>query len=154
LAKNLFERQNYPDPALTTYDDSGWSMGYAFNVDVKEIKDKSILTAPAPLIKKAELKGKIAGSGTAGIAIAHLGSNNMIAFRYRLKNVPMKIAEQSFTAEGVSFPAGSFIVTGSAADLQAARRRETFGLSAAALSSVPTVATHDANVPRVAIYSQ
>ena len=40
--KNLLERQDYPDPALTTYDDSGWSMGYAFNVDVKEMKEKSI----------------------------------------------------------------------------------------------------------------
>ena len=130
-------------------------MGYAFNVDVKEIKDKSILTAPAPLIKKAELKGKIAGSGTAGIAIAHLGSNNMIAFRYRLKNVPMKIAEQSFTAEGVSFPAGSFIVTGSAADQQAARAAaESLGLTGAALSAAPAVAMHDGDVPRVAIYSQ
>ena len=79
----------------------------------------------------------------------------MIAFRYRLKNVPMKIAEQSFTAEGVKFPAGSFIITGSPADLQAARAAvESLGLTAAALSRVPTVATHDADVPRVAIYSQ
>ena len=27
LAKNLLERQSYPDPNLTTYDDSGWTMG-------------------------------------------------------------------------------------------------------------------------------
>ena len=43
-----------PDPALTTYDDSGWSMGYAFNVDVKEIKDKAILDAPTTPVKTAE----------------------------------------------------------------------------------------------------
>ena len=30
----------------------------------------------------------------------------MIAFRYKLKSVPMKIAEKSFTADGVEFPAG------------------------------------------------
>jgi hypothetical protein len=66
----------------------------------------------------------------------------------------MKVAEQSFTAEGVTFPAGSFIVTGSAQDLQAARTAaEGFGLTSAALSTVPTVKTHDADVPRVAIYS-
>src|SRR5205823_3421716 len=65
-----------------------------------------------------------------------------------------KIAEAQFTAEGVTFPAGSFIITGTAADLQAARVAvESLGLTAAALSAVPTVATHDANVPRVAIYS-
>ena len=45
LAKNLLEKQDYPDPALRTYDDSGWSMGFAFNVDVKEIRNKTILDA-------------------------------------------------------------------------------------------------------------
>ncbi len=113
-------------------------MGFAINVDVKEIRDKSILTAPAPLVKKAEYRGVVAGNGTAGLAVAHLGSNNMIAFRYRLKNLAMKIAEKSFTSDGVEFPAGSFIVTGSAADLQAARSAATdLGLTAAALSALP-----------------
>ena len=155
LAKNLLEKQDFPDPALTTYDDSGWSMGWAFNVDVKEIKDSTILTDSAPLIKAADVKVPIVGSGTAGLAVAHLGSNNMITFRYHLKAVRMRIAEASFTAEGVTFPAGSFIVTGTPADLQAARAQvESLGLTAAALSAVPTVAAHDATAPRVAIYSQ
>ncbi len=155
LAKNLLEKQDYPDPALTTYDDSGWSMGFAFNVDVREIKDSTILAANAPLIKTAEVKVAIAGNGAAGLAVAHYGSNNMITFRYHLKSVKMKIAEASFTAEGVAFPAGSFIVTGTPAELQAARAQvETLGLTAAALSSLPTVAAHESVVPRVAIYSQ
>ena len=154
LAKNLLEKQDFPDPALETYDDSGWSMGFAFNVDVREIKDSTILTASAPLIKTAEVKVPVVGSGTAGLAVAHFGSNNMITFRYHLKAVRMRIAEASFTAEEVTFPAGSFIVTGTAADLQAARAQvASLGLTAAALSAIPTVASHDATVPRVAIYS-
>ena len=41
--------------------------GYAFNVDVKEINDKAILDARGRRsVKKAELKGKVTGSGTAG----------------------------------------------------------------------------------------
>ncbi len=155
LAKNLLEKQDYPDPALTTYDDSGWSMGFAFNVDLREIKDSTILAANAPLIKTAEVKVPIVGSGTAGLAVAHYGSNNMITFRYHLKSVKMKIAEAAFTAEGVNFPAGSFIVTGTAADLQAARAQvDQLGLTAAALSALPSVSSHDAIVPRIAIYSQ
>ena len=154
LAKNLLERQDYPDPRLRTYDDSGWSMGHAFNVDVKEIKDKAILNARTRLIEKPELQGKVNGSGSAALAVAHYGSNNMIAFRYQLKNVAMKVAEKEFTADGVKFPAGSFVVSGSAADLQAARTAaESLGLTAAALSAAPTIPTHDADVPRVAIYS-
>jgi hypothetical protein len=155
LAKNLLEKQVFPDPALTTYDDSGWSMGWAFGVAVKQVDDKSILDAPVTPVKMAVVKGTVAGSGSAGLAVAHLGSNNMITFRYVLKNVSMKVADASFSAEGVKFPAGSFIVTGSAADLTAAKHAvDSLGLTAAALSSLPTVAAHDANVPRVAIYSQ
>ena len=82
---------------MRTYDDSGWTMGYAFNVDVKEIADKAILDAPTTLVKSDALKGKVTGAGSAGLAVAHYGSNNMIAFRYKLRNVPMKIAEKSFT---------------------------------------------------------
>jgi hypothetical protein len=154
LAKNLLERQAFPDPALTTYDDSGWTMGYAFNVEVKEIADASILKASTTPVTKAVVKGKITGSGTAGLAVAHLGSNNMIAFRYKLRSMPMKVAEKSFKVGDVDFPAGSFIIT-APADLAAARAAvDQFGLTAAALSTVPTVATHDGDVPRVAIYSQ
>jgi hypothetical protein len=154
LAKNLLEKQDYPDAALRTYDDSGWTMGHAFDVTVKEIRDKAILDARTTLVDKPEYRGRVAGDGNGGLAVAHLGSNNMIAFRYRLKNLQMKVAEQSFTAEGVTFPAGSFIVSGSAADLQQARAAvESLGLTGAALSNSPSVPTHDADVPRVAIYS-
>jgi len=155
LAKNLLERQDYPDPALMTYDDSGWSMGYAFDIPVKEINEKSILEAPVTPITTAVVRGTVTGSGSAGLAVAHYGSNNMITFRYRLKNVQMKIAEAAFTVDGVSFPAGSFIVAGSSSEMRHARELvDSLGLTAAALSSAPAVKTHDANVPRVAIYSQ
>lgn len=155
LAKNLLEKQDYPDPALRTYDDSGWSMGFAFNVDVKEIADSTILSARTTPVKVAEVRGTVAGVGSAGMAVAHYGSNSMITFRYRLKNMPMRVAEDSFSVNGVNFPAGSFILTGSAADLATAKTAvESLGLTAANLSSVPTVTTHDADVPRVAIYSQ
>jgi len=153
LAKNLLEKQNYPDPNLTTYDDSGWTMGLAMGVDVKEIKDKAILDATVTPIKEIALKGKSTGTGTAAYAVAHYGSNNMIAFRYRLRNVPMKIADKSFTAEGVEFPAGSFVIAppSDVASLRAAV--EELGLTGAALPSVPQVATHDADIPRIAMFS-
>jgi len=153
LAKNLLEKQQYPDTRLTTYDDSGWTMGLLMQVDVKEINDAAILKVPTTTVKQVVLKGRIAGTGSAGLAVAHFGSNNMIAFRYRLKSVPMKIAEKSFTAEGVEFPAGSFVVAGpAAANVRAAV--EELGLTAAALQAMPQVAMHDAPAPRVAIYSQ
>ena len=156
LAKNLLERQSFPDPNLRTYDDSGWTMGLAMLTDVKEIKDKAILEVKTTAVKEAVAKGRVAGSGNAGLGVAHFGSNNMIAFRYALANVPMKIAEKSFTAEGVEFPAGSFVIAPPAdmsamAAVRAAVDR--FGLTAAALTALPSVATHDADLPRIAMYS-
>jgi len=153
LAKNLLEKQVYPDPRLTTYDDSGWTMGLEILVDVKEIGDPAILKVATTPVTKAEPKGKIAGTGAAGLAVAHYGSNNMIAFRYKLKNVPMKIVEKGFTVEGVEFPAGSFVISGPIEDdVRAAA--EAFGLTAAALADMPTIPMHEAPAPRIAIYSQ
>ena len=153
LAKNLLERQVFPDPNLRTYDDSGWTLGLAMLVDVKEIADKAILDVPTTPVTDTALKGRVSGAGTAGLAVAHYGSTNMIAFRYKLRGMPMKIAEKSFTAEGVEFPAGSFVIL-PPADLAAAKAAAVdFGLTAASLSAAPAVALHEADPPRIAMYS-
>jgi hypothetical protein len=153
LAKNLLEKQVYPDTRLTTYDDSGWTMGLLMGVEVKEIGEAGILKVPTTPVTKPVARGRVAGSGGAGLAVAHLGSNNMIVLRYRLKATPMKVADKSFTAEGIEFPAGSFILDG--VPPAAARAAvEDLGLTAAALSSLPAVPTHDAPAPRIALYSQ
>ncbi|HXW07103.1 MAG TPA: M14 family zinc carboxypeptidase [Vicinamibacterales bacterium] len=153
LAKNLLERQEFPDPNLRTYDDSGWTMGLAMLVEVKEIKDKAILEAATTPVTEAFVKGRTTGVGTAGVAVAHLGSNNMIAFRYRLSHVPMKIAAKSFRAGGTEFPAGSFVVPAPADPAAVRQAVEELGLTAAALAALPSVPMHEADVPRVAIYS-
>ena len=153
LAKNLLEVQSYPDPNLRTYDDSGWTMGLAMLADVREIKDKAILDTPTTLVQKATAEGKVTGNGSAGLAIAHYGSNNMVAFRYKLRNVPMKITDRATTIDGIDVPAGSFVVA-PPADLAAVRSAvQQFGLTAVALSTLPTVPMHDGDLPRVAIYS-
>ena len=154
LAKNLLEKQVFPDARLSTYDDSGWSMGWAMNVDVVAIGDSAILKVATTPVTRVTLKGTVTGSGTAALAVAHYGSNNMITFRYELRNVAMKIAEKSFTADGVEFPAGSFVVTDMSQAAAVRAAAEKLGLTAAALSTAPTVAMHDADVPRIAIYSQ
>jgi hypothetical protein len=153
LAKNLLEKQVYPDTRLTTYDDSGWTMGLLMGVDVKEIADAAILKLPVAPVTTVTASGTVTGSGSAGFAVAHYGSINMIAFRYRLRETPMRIAERAFTSGGVDFPAGSFVIAGApAAEWRAAA--EQLGLTAAALSELPKVATHDAPAPRIAVYSQ
>ena len=95
--------------------------GWRCCVDVKEIKDKAILDVADDAGEGGgRRRARSPAAGSAGLAVAHYGSNNMIAFRYKLRNVPMKIADKSFTADGVEFPAGSFVIA-PPADLAAVR---------------------------------
>ena len=41
LAKILLEKQDFPDPALRTYDDTGWTMGLMLQADVKATADQA-----------------------------------------------------------------------------------------------------------------
>jgi hypothetical protein len=152
LAKTLLEKQVYPDPNLRTYDDTGWTMGLMSQTEVKEIADKKVLEAAVDPVKEKtiHLAGSVSGTGST-FAIAHFGSNNMIVLRYRLKDLKVQAAEKEFKQGDVTFPAGSFIVTGDAARVRAVV--EQLGLTAAALSSPPQVPMHDLDLPRVAIYS-
>jgi hypothetical protein len=152
LAKILLEKQEFPDPALRTYDDTGWTMGLMLHTEVKEIADKSVLDVPVEPVKRLEPAGTLSGSGAKAYAIPHHGSNAMITLRYRLKDVKVRAAERSFQAEGVEFPAGTFLVDGAAAS-RLREAVEKLGLRAVALSAAPDVAAHDLDLPRLAIYS-
>jgi hypothetical protein len=154
LAKILLEKQDYPDPALRTYDDSGWTMGYMLHTEVIAVDDSSILDVPVTLVEKAELKGRTSGSGAAGLAVAHYGSNNMITLRHRLKGMPVKTAGKAFKTGGVEFPAGSFVIPADGSDLAKARAEiEALGLTASALGSLPDADLTEADLPRIAMFS-
>src|SRR5262245_19866982 len=152
LAKTLLEKQVYPDPNLRTYDDASWTMGLMGHTEVKEIADKAILDLPVTPVNEKEihLTGTVTGTGST-LAIAHFGSNNMITLRYRLKNLKVQAAEKEFKEGDVTFPAGSFVVSGDAARVKS--EVEKLGLTAAALAKAPDVPLHDVDLPRLALYS-
>ncbi|HUF24681.1 MAG TPA: M14 family zinc carboxypeptidase [Vicinamibacterales bacterium] len=154
LAKILLEKQDYPDPALRTYDDSGWTMGHMLHTEVITVDDSSILDVPVALVSSAALKGRVGGRGGAALAVAHFGSNHMITLRHRLKDMPVKTAAKPFKAGGVEYPAGSFVIPADGGDLAKARAEiEALGLTARALDRMPDVAMQDADLPRIAMYS-
>ena len=152
LAKTLLEKQNYPDPQLTTYDDSAWTMPLANNVEVKTIEDKAILDASATLLTAdVTTTGAVSGpaQGTV-LAIRHNGSLNLITLRYRLKDVAVKGAKAAFKSGDEEFPAGSFLVPASD---RARREIESLGLVAATVPTMPEVETVDVDLPRIAMYT-
>jgi hypothetical protein len=150
LAKNLLEKQVYPDPVTRTYDDASWTMGMMSQTEVKEIGDKAVLDIAVTPVTEVKLAGTVTGAGSL-FAVAHYGSNNMVTLRYRLKDLKVQAVEKEFKQGDTTFPAGSFIVSGDLAKVRSAI--ETLGLTAVGLASAPQVPMHDLDLPRVAVYS-
>ncbi len=153
LAKILLEKQDFPDANLQTYDDSGWTMGLMTHTKVVEIADAVVLDVPVDAVDKMEVRGTVQSSGkTIGQAVIDNGSVNMAAFRFRLKDIPMRIAEQSFESGRKTIPAGSFIVTADTGP-RFWNAVDDLGLTVIGLGVEPKVPMHDADLPRLAVFS-
>ncbi|MBS1786830.1 MAG: hypothetical protein JST85_03870 [Acidobacteria bacterium] len=150
LAKILLEKQTFPDPSLRTYDDTGWTMGMMAHTPVIEITDKAVLSAPVEAVDKLMIKGEIKGNGTAAFAVLNYGSNNLISLRYRLKGAKVQANEASFKSGDTEIPAGSLIVP---ANNDSKTAIEQLGLKAVGLAAMPTVAMHEVDLPRLAVFT-
>jgi hypothetical protein len=149
LAKSLLEKQVFPDANLRTYDDTGWTMGLTALIDVKEIADKALLDVAVTAVERAEVKGRVEGTG-ALLAVLHNGEHGLITLRYRLKDVKFEAVERAFSVGSVTVPAGSFVVADSA---RLRRQVEALGLRAVALEAMPEGKRHVVDVPRMAMFS-
>ncbi len=117
-----------------------------------ESADKTALDIPVELVRDYEPQGKIDEPSAPAYAVLDYGSINLATLRNRLHGVSIQIAEQSFVSNSRTIPAGSFIVDGGAYQkLKAAVI--PLGLTAIALPDKPSIRTHEAETPRVAIYS-
>ncbi|MBI2833270.1 MAG: hypothetical protein HYX76_02455 [Acidobacteria bacterium] len=158
LAKILLEKQEYPDPNLRTYDDSGWTMGMMTHAEVKESSDKTLLDVVVEPVDEVKPAGSLAGGlASAAYVVAHNGSANLITLRYRLKDLKVMAAEASFKVGDAEYPAGSFVIAADQGgkDVHRAVKSgvEELGLRARALVAMPTVRTHDVDLPRLAVFS-
>jgi hypothetical protein len=160
MADMMLDTQYYNVNDPRPYDDTGWTLGPLRNVNTVRVSDKAdegILKSPMTLVTAdARVTGKINGSGaTAGYIINHNTENTLATLRFRLKDVKIEAAEDSFKLGDRQFNAGSFIIKteGSGADL---RQRldaavQELGLTAQAVDKLPDVRMHALAVPRIAI---
>ena len=149
LAKILLEKQNYPDPNLTTYDDAGWTMGLMSHADVREISDKALLEVAVQPVDEMTVPGTVKGNGPV-IAVLDNGANTLATLRYHLKDVKFEALEQPYKAGTTELPAGSLLIPASA---QAKSEIEKLGLQAVTLAEAPNVPKHAIDIPRVAMFS-
>ncbi|MBL8220798.1 MAG: hypothetical protein JNL62_16315 [Bryobacterales bacterium] len=158
LAKILLEKQNFPDPALRTYDDTGWTMGLLAGVTVQEIADKAVLGVAVQPVDKLEWKGTLSGfPARSAYVIPHNGANALITLRCRLRDLKFEAAEKPFAVNGTNYPAGSFLIPVQGPNENLHQRIklavEELGLQAVALENMPEVARHELEVPRLAVFS-
>ncbi|MFN2512050.1 MAG: M14 family zinc carboxypeptidase [Pyrinomonadaceae bacterium] len=157
MADMMMDTQYYNVNDPRPYDDTGWTLGALRNVKTVRVTDKVILEAPATLLTSdARVRGKLVGSDSGvGYIINHNTENNLATLRFRLKDVKMSAAEDSFKVSDQQFNAGSFIIKsdGNPADLrkQLESAVTELGLTARAVDKLPEVKSHALGVPRIAI---
>ena len=137
------------DPQRTPYDDTGWTFPEGFAVKAVRVTDPKVLAVPMEAVTgEIRASGGVVGSGDV-FAINNNADNALATLRYRFKDADFQVAEQPFDAAGQKFARGSFVVRRVAAgDLDKATR--DLGLRAYAVPA-PSVPTHPARAPRVAI---
>ncbi len=154
LVKTLLEKQSFPDPALRTYDDTGWTMGLMLQVEVKPTADKAVFDVPVTLVTDVTRRGRVTGAAApAAWVVPHHGSNDMVRLRLALgADADVRATRAAFTVGDVTYPAGSFLVPATAA-AALSDAVTSLGLDATGLAAAPEVATVPVDLPRLAMFS-
>ena len=137
------------DPQKNPYDDTGWTFGELFNVQVVRVTDPKVLDAQMERVSgEVRAPGGVAGSGPV-LVLNHDADPSILALRYRLKDVPFETAEEPFEAGGRKFNRGSLVIKTS--DPSAAQAAAAdLGLQLHAVGAAPDVRTHPVKTARIA----
>ena len=156
MADMLLDTQYYNVNDPRPYDDTGWTIGALRNVKTVRVTDRTILQAPMSLLTSdAHVRGKITGHGSAGYVINNNTESALATLRFKLRDVKIGVAEDSFKIGEQQFNTGSFIINseGNPADFR--QRLEPLvtdlGITAVTVNKLPGVKTHDLAAPRIAI---
>ncbi len=150
LADMYFSLQNFSPANPSPYDDTGWTFPLMRNMTVTEVTDKSILKAPmtmVPMGKKMVATGGIFGDGNV-LIVENNSDNSLVTFRFKNPGVKMMAAEAEVEAHGQKIGAGAIIIE-NANRAQLEPSLKALGLTAHAVPSMPSVKTHDLDIPRI-----
>lgn len=148
LADALLDHQYWSaaDPQKNPYDDTGWTLGELFQAQVVRVADpKALDAAMAAVTGKVQAHTGIEGGGQV-LLLNHDADPNLLAFRYRLKDLPMEAVEEPFQAGGRTFNRGTLVLR----DGDAARKAAAeLGLKLHAVAEPPKVKSHPVGTPRI-----
>jgi hypothetical protein len=138
------------DPRHDPSDDTGWTLGELFDVEVVRAADPKVLDAP--MDRATEIRAPGGVSGTGGIFLIDDNADPALAsLRYRLPAASIDTAEEPFDVAGHTFHRGTFIIRGGASAKDVSDAVDDLGLRAIAVAVAPAVATHPVRAARIAV---
>jgi hypothetical protein len=156
LVRVLLDVQRFPEDATPPYDDTGWTLPFLHQVDAYRVDDPAILSAEMrrvgePVGVAAELDGK----GRDYYLVNNTTDDNFAVLRFRLSDLKMLAAEESFEASKKRFNAGSYIIPADGNPDDLGDRLEAaaleLGLEIHGVGRRPEVSLHEVELPRVAL---
>lgn len=154
LARNLLEIQRYPQKVdVASTDDVAWTLGLLMGVSVFPVAEPRVLAVAATLLANDVDLFTAPKQPRAKVwAIAHQAQRNLGPFRFALGDVPVFSASAAFTAEGRAFPPGTLLIeTHSVRGIDVPAVMSRFSLEGFALQTMPQVARHVLDLPRIAV---
>jgi len=137
------------DPQKAPYDDTGWTFGELFDVQVTRVTDPKVLGVAMERVAEIRARGGVKGDG-AIFAINNNAEPALATLRYRLRDASIEAMEDPFDSGGKKFNRGSFVVRNvNRAELD--RAANDLGLQAVALDGAPNVKSHPVRAARIAL---
>ena len=153
-AVDLLLPQEFPfDSEHLPYDDVTWNLPTHYGVETVRIDDHRIVPITlTPVEGEVRAEGSVSGSGPVYL-LSDRGQEGLLAARYRLADLSLEIAEEPFSAGGIEYPAGSWILgkqEGLRDALVVAANDLALDFESAAVA--PSVDSHEASVPRLGVW--
>jgi len=136
------------DPQKTPYDDTGWTFGELFGVQVTRVTDPKVLDVRMERVKEIHAPAGVSGDGTI-YAINNNAEPALATLRYKLHDASIEAAEEPFESGGKKFSRGSFLLR-NVSRAQLTEAISDLGFEAMAVSAMPSVKTHAVRAARVA----
>ena len=137
------------DPQKTPYDDTGWTFGELFRVQVTRVTDAKVLDVAMERVSDIRARGGVTGGDGMTFVINNNAEPALATLRYKLRDASIEAAEEPFGSGGKKFSRGSFLVR-SVTRSQLNDAIADLGLQATAVTAAPSVKTHPVRAARVA----
>jgi hypothetical protein len=145
LADTLLDVQ-YVRGEEKVYDDTGWTLGYLKNVEVRRVVNPDVLKLKMRFWAVTEV-APARKMSTTTLAIANHAETALAQLRYAVPNARILVADEEFKAGKQTFPAGTILVD----EVETLDARANLHLTATPIGAMPKVKTHELRAPRIAL---